>query len=124
MVAEEVRNLARRSAEAAKTTADLIEGSHKNAEAGVAVTAEVAQNAAHAEESASASGDLSNQVQELNAMVEQLLALMGGRKPENGSRNPEYQTRNPCRPTGFLPELFKEVESCNFRCLRSAKEQT
>ena len=41
VVAEEVRNLARRSAEAAKTTADLIEESQKNADAGVAIAAEV-----------------------------------------------------------------------------------
>ncbi len=41
VVAEEVRNLARRSAEAAKTTSDLIEGSQKNADAGVAITADV-----------------------------------------------------------------------------------
>ena len=44
VVAEEVRNLARRSAEAAKNTAALIEGATKNAEAGVAVTGEVAKN--------------------------------------------------------------------------------
>ncbi len=43
VVAEEVRNLARRSAEAAKNTSDLIEGSQKNAEAGVAVSDEVAK---------------------------------------------------------------------------------
>jgi methyl-accepting chemotaxis protein len=44
VVAEEVRNLARRSAEAAKNTADLIAGAQKNADDGVAVTAEVAKN--------------------------------------------------------------------------------
>lgn len=42
VVAEEVRNLARRSAEAAKSTGGLIEDAHKNAEAGVLVTSEVA----------------------------------------------------------------------------------
>ena len=41
VVADEVRNLARRSAEAAKTTAGLIEGAQKNAEAGVQTTAKV-----------------------------------------------------------------------------------
>ena len=50
MVAEEVRNLARRSAEAAKNTADLIEGSQKNAEAGVQVTTEVSKNLAEIQE--------------------------------------------------------------------------
>jgi methyl-accepting chemotaxis protein len=44
VVAEEVRNLARRSADAARNTAELIEGAQKNAEAGVSVTAEVANN--------------------------------------------------------------------------------
>ncbi len=41
MVAEEVRNLAMRSAEAAKNTAQLIEEAVKNAEGGVALNAEV-----------------------------------------------------------------------------------
>ncbi len=43
VVAEEVRNLAQRSATAAKNTSALIEGAQKNADNGVAVTAEVAQ---------------------------------------------------------------------------------
>ncbi len=43
VVAEEVRSLAHRSAEAAKNTADLIDGATKNAEAGVLVTAEIAK---------------------------------------------------------------------------------
>jgi methyl-accepting chemotaxis protein len=42
VVAEEVRNLAQRSADAARNTAALIEGSQKDAEAGVAVSSEVA----------------------------------------------------------------------------------
>ena len=42
VVAEEVRSLAARSAEAAKTTADLIEDSRKNAESGVKISGEVA----------------------------------------------------------------------------------
>ena len=52
VVAEEVRNLARRSAEAAKNTADLIEGATKNSEAGVAVTNEAAKALAAIQESA------------------------------------------------------------------------
>jgi methyl-accepting chemotaxis protein len=43
VVAEEVRSLAQRSAEAAKNTAELIEGSVKNAEAGVRLSQEVAR---------------------------------------------------------------------------------
>ena len=43
-MAEEVRNLAMRSAEAAKNTANLIEGSVKNAEEGVSVNQEVMKN--------------------------------------------------------------------------------
>ncbi|MDP1824182.1 MAG: methyl-accepting chemotaxis protein [Archangium sp.] len=41
VVAEEVRNLAQRSSEAAKTTAALLEDSRRNAEHGVAVSSEV-----------------------------------------------------------------------------------
>jgi hypothetical protein len=41
VVAEEVRNLAQRSAEAARSTTDLIDGATKNAEAGVIVTKEI-----------------------------------------------------------------------------------
>jgi methyl-accepting chemotaxis protein len=44
VVAEEVRSLAMRSAEAAKSTADLIEESVKNAEGGVAINQEVMKN--------------------------------------------------------------------------------
>ena len=43
VVAEEVRSLAKRSAEAAKNTAELIEGSTRNVENGVALTADVQQ---------------------------------------------------------------------------------
>jgi methyl-accepting chemotaxis protein len=43
VVAEEVRSLAQRSAEAAKSTAELIEGSVKNAEAGVRLSMDVAR---------------------------------------------------------------------------------
>ncbi|MEE8575629.1 MAG: methyl-accepting chemotaxis protein, partial [candidate division Zixibacteria bacterium] len=43
VVAEEVRNLAQRSAEAAKDTSALIEGSQKNAEAGVKSTEELVE---------------------------------------------------------------------------------
>ena len=43
VVAEEVRNLAMRSAEAAKNTAELIDGSQTNADNGVAVTTEVSE---------------------------------------------------------------------------------
>ena len=42
VVAEEVRNLAQRSAQAARDTADMIEGSVKNADNGVAISGEVA----------------------------------------------------------------------------------
>ena len=52
VVAEEVRNLARRSADAARNTADLIEGAQKNADAGVEVTAEVAENLSGIKENA------------------------------------------------------------------------
>lgn len=44
VVAEEVRTLAQKSAEAARTTSHLIEGSKKNAESGVTVTAELAKS--------------------------------------------------------------------------------
>ncbi|MCP4704957.1 MAG: chemotaxis protein [candidate division Zixibacteria bacterium] len=43
VVAEEVRNLAQRSAEAAKDTSSLIEGSQKNADAGVRSTEELVE---------------------------------------------------------------------------------
>ena len=43
VVAEEVRNLAQRCAEAARTTSQLIEGSQKNAEEGVGMSGEVVE---------------------------------------------------------------------------------
>jgi methyl-accepting chemotaxis protein len=47
IVAEEVRNLAMRTAEAARTTAQLIQESAKNAESGVALNAEALARLAH-----------------------------------------------------------------------------
>jgi methyl-accepting chemotaxis protein len=44
VVAEEVRNLAQRSSQAAKSTADMIEESVKNSEEGVTIAAEVAKS--------------------------------------------------------------------------------
>jgi len=124
VVAEEVRNLARRSAEAAKDTAALIEESQINADNGVAVSGSVEtilteisdsvskvtrligevstasdeqtqgigqintaisqmdkvvqSNAANAEESASASEELTSQASELKGMVQILVEIVGG----------------------------------------------
>lgn len=52
VVAEEVRHLARRSADAAKNTASLIEDAQKNAEAGVQATAQLAESLDKIQESA------------------------------------------------------------------------
>lgn len=46
VVADEVRNLARRSADSARNTASLIEGAQRNADAGVAATSEVVRSLA------------------------------------------------------------------------------
>jgi methyl-accepting chemotaxis protein len=124
VVAEEVRSLAQRSAEAAKTTSSLIEEAQQNAQGGVAVSAEVGSalreiatqagvvaalvadvataseqqatgvkeinaaisqmdhvtqsTAANAEESASASEELSAQAVEVREMVERLQAVVNG----------------------------------------------
>ncbi len=132
MVAEEVRNLAQRSAEAAKSTAALIEESQQNAENGVTVSTEVEgileeisgrvekvtqligelsaaseeqaqgidqintavaqvdkvtqSNAANAEESASASEELSAQAKELNEMVNVLVRIVGGKTAGGNGR--------------------------------------
>lgn len=52
VVAEEVRNLARRAAESAKNTAQLIEGSQKQADSSVAVADNLKKTFSHIEESA------------------------------------------------------------------------
>jgi methyl-accepting chemotaxis protein len=52
VVAEEVRNLARRSTEAARSTASLIEDAQKNAETGVQATAQLAESFNKIQESA------------------------------------------------------------------------
>jgi methyl-accepting chemotaxis protein len=61
VVAEEVRNLAQRSAEAARTTAQLIEDSSKSAESGAAATQVAAKK-----------------VNEILGCVESLHQLIGG----------------------------------------------
>ncbi len=138
VVAEEVRNLAQRSAEAAKDTASLIEESQANAENGVNVTKEVGEildviaqksqklnnlisevstaseeqtqgieqvntaisqmdqvtqaTAANAEESASASEELSSQAAELQDMVTVLTSLV--KKVSNGNHGQLSATSN------------------------------
>ena len=51
VVVEEVRNLAQRSAEAARSTTDLIDGATKNAEAGIIVTKEIVHSLSAIQES-------------------------------------------------------------------------
>jgi methyl-accepting chemotaxis protein len=150
VVAEEVRSLAQRSAEAARTTSALIEDSHRNAEGGVAVSGQVQQvlvdiirgadavqklvgevaqasdqqstgvreintavtqmdrltqsTAANAEQSASASEQLSAQATELNGMVGDLMRVVFGK----GAGQPTGATgRPPPRraPTKAAPTL-------------------
>ncbi|UCD88535.1 MAG: hypothetical protein JSW04_08655, partial [Desulfobacterales bacterium] len=134
VVADEVRNLAMRAADAAKNTADLIEGTVKKVKDGgdlVATTNEaftevttssgkvgelvaeiaaasteqaqgieqvnkavtemdkvVQQNAANAEESASASEEMNAQAASMKAFVDDLVALVGGKS--NGAKNDSY----------------------------------
>ena len=138
VVAEEVRNLAMRSADAAKNTAELIEGTVKKIHTGSGIVDKtnkaftrvaqsavkvgelvgeiaaasneqsqgidqvniavsemdkvVQQNAANAEESASASEELNAQAQQMKGSVEDLMAMVGGgadstakQKPAKGS---------------------------------------
>ncbi|HNV68297.1 MAG TPA: methyl-accepting chemotaxis protein, partial [Candidatus Ozemobacteraceae bacterium] len=62
VVAEEVRNLAMRSAEAARNTAGLIEGAQKNADEGVNVTGEVAKSLKSIQEGAAKVASLINEI--------------------------------------------------------------
>ncbi|TVR15018.1 MAG: methyl-accepting chemotaxis protein [Planctomycetota bacterium] len=142
VVAEEVRSLAQRSAEAARNTAELIEGSQSKANNGVSVSGEVEEvlakvvdnitrsaqliseiasasheqsrgidqinqamaqmdqvtqgNAANAEESASASEELSAQAEELREMVLVLTAMVRSDVgSEHGShRRPAVNTQH------------------------------
>ena len=73
VVAEEVRNLAQRSAEAARDTSALIEGAQKNADAGVRVTEEVVTSISAAREVA---GKVAQLVSEISsASTEQTQGL-------------------------------------------------
>ena len=83
VVAGEVRKLAQRSAEAARNTSDLIEGSQKNAESGVIVTAELAKSmqttaenagkvASLVEEIAAASKEQAQGIEQVNIAVAEM----------------------------------------------------
>ncbi len=83
VVAEEVRSLAMRSAEAAKSTANLIEGSVRNADEGVQINGEVLSNLEEINrqvekvregviEIATASQQQSEGIEQLNRAVEQI----------------------------------------------------
>jgi len=69
VVAEEVRSLAQRSAEAAKNTAQMIEGAVRNAENGVLITSEVASALGKIAASASKTNELISEI--ANAAREQ-----------------------------------------------------
>ncbi|MEI6124972.1 MAG: methyl-accepting chemotaxis protein [Pseudomonadota bacterium] len=154
VVAEEVRSLARRSAEAAKTTEELIEKARTNADTGVAVSLEAAEillkivediqrvkqlnsdvsvaskeqaesivqinhaisqmttitqsNAAHSEESAAASQELSSQAKEMNEMIRGLVAIIGVTSIEAGKKvcaNP-VRTKDSTRSGRMLKSAF------------------
>ena len=83
VVAEEVRNLAQRSAEADKDTADMIEGSVKNADNGVQISKEVTESLAEiakgntevnnlVAEIAAASKEQSQGIEQINTAVGQM----------------------------------------------------
>lgn len=139
VVADEVRNLAMRAAEAAKNTAELIEGSVKKINDGSSLVEttssafkEVAdgsekiaqlvaeinaaskeqadgisqittavsdmdkvvqQNAANAEESASASEELNAQAEQMKSVVKELVVLIDGGSNGNGHRNGDRNRR-------------------------------
>ncbi len=83
VVAEEVRKLAQRSAEAARNTADMIEGSVKNAENGVSISQEVGETLEEiatgnrktnelVSEIAAASNEQSQGIEQINTAVTQM----------------------------------------------------
>ncbi len=146
VVAEEVRSLAQRSAEAARNTASLIEGSQQNAIHGVSVSGEVAKilkeivdgvekmtvligevsaasneqamgieqvnttvsqmdkvtqsNAANAEESASASEELTAQANELTEIVKVLNGIVIGRRTADRRDVPKERLAAPASDNG------------------------
>ena len=157
VVAEEVRGLAQRSAEAARSTAELIQRSQEQAGSGVEVTREVdgvlaeivagigrvgelveqvskasgeqadgvelingtvtrldeltQGNAASAEESASASEQLSAQARELNKVVKVLEAIVrGGSAAEAAAYAGEVAVRSPAviRTATSVPREFED----------------
>ncbi len=73
VVAGEVRNLAMRSAEAAKNTADMIEESVKNADSGVKITEEVAKSLGQIVDRTGKAGDLIAEI--ASASNEQALGI-------------------------------------------------
>lgn len=157
VVADEVRNLAMRAAEAAKNTADLIEGSVKKIKDGselvektntafeevtkssakvgqlvgeiAAASSEQAQgidqvnkaigemdkvtqqNAANAEESASASEEMNAQAAQLKDIATQLLATIGGNANGNGDGTTEIRRVQQARRSGgnALPTAVRDV---------------
>ena len=89
VVAEEVRNLAQRAAEAARSTGDLITGSVKNAENGVAISKEVADSLSKIAEGStkvnsittevsSASEEQARGIDQINTGVEQMNQVTQG----------------------------------------------
>ncbi|MBN1554137.1 MAG: methyl-accepting chemotaxis protein, partial [Phycisphaerae bacterium] len=150
VVAEEVRSLAQRSAEAARSTADLIQQAVKNSDNGVEISQEVAdvlekiatgnrkvndlineiaaasaeqsqgieqvnaavcqmeqmtqQNAASAEESASAAAELQGQAMQVDRAIRELQAVLHGGAGKSGNRIPKPRAE-------FRPQHAKSPRS-------------
>jgi len=168
VVAEEVRNLALRSAEAAKNTNDLIgktvgsarEGARLNVETNeafkknietvgktsalvgeiAAASQEQAQginqinravaemdkvtqsNAANAEESASASEELSAQAEGMKGVIADLIALVGGNHKGSGVRGQRSEVRDQHRTSNVQHQMSNEKNEQTKLAVHGARE--
>ncbi|MBX7256560.1 MAG: MCP four helix bundle domain-containing protein [Candidatus Hydrogenedentes bacterium] len=122
VVAEEVRNLAQRCAEAARNTATLVEESQRNAENGVAVSAEVAEIlntiVGHAQkveqlinEVSAASNEQSQGIDQINRAVAEMdkVTQMNAANSEEAAAASEELSAQAANLTEIVDELAKIV---------------
>ena len=102
VVADEVRNLAMRAADAAKDTAELIEGTVKKVNLGTELVSSTNEAFTKVADSSSKVGELvseiaaasNEQAQEMKSIVGELIALVGG-SGNGAARRPVAATNSP-----------------------------
>jgi|GEM_PF-1508526 len=135
VVADEVRNLAQRAAEAARNTADLLEGSLKNTAQSVEIVGkmsdEIEEIGARAsevnelvEEIALASNEQSEGIEQLSLAISQIdqVTQRNAANAEETNSSAEYLNRQSDELLNIVEKLYRIINGANSKSLNRDKE--